>query len=203
MYIDILFIVWWVITIQFWKVRTWQIRSPPLKLNPRQVVGYLRVDGIIIVDTVKPSTRIQGFIKKKKTKDSRSRLAPTPNHCIFVWGPIYNNNLVYKSISKRFDILRICMNKLLRNIVYEELRLQRDVLDLKKHASKFLSHLINRTLEYHIQSHRAQHCMDFYFFIFFISRIKQQKLLHLHIKYILYVWVWVSYHFHFIHKVFF
>ena len=168
MYIDILFIVWWVISIQFWKVRTWQIRSPTLKLNPRQVVSYLGVDGIIIVDTVKPSTRIQGFIqKKKKTKDSRSRLVPTPNHYIFVWGPIYNNNLVYKSISKRFDILRICMNKLLRNIVYEELRLQRDVLDLKKHTSKFLSHLIKRTLEYHsLTEHSIAWIFIFLFFYF-------------------------------------
>ena len=105
--------------------------------------------------------------KKKKTKDSRSRLAPTPNHYIFVWGPIYNNNLVYKSISKRFDILRICMNKLLRNIVYEELRLQRDVLDLKKHASKFLNHLIKRTLEYHsLTEHSIAWIFIFLFFYF-------------------------------------
>ena len=112
----------------------------------------------------------QGFkvsSKKKKNKDSRSRLAPTPSHYIFVWGPIYNNNLVYKSISKRFDILRICMNKLLRNIVYEELRLQRDVLDLKKHASKFLSHLIKRTLEYHsLTEHSIAWIFIFLFFYF-------------------------------------
>ena len=50
-------------------------------------------------------------------KDSRSSLAPTPNHYIFVWGSIYNNVFVYKSISKRFGILKMCLYKLLQYTV--------------------------------------------------------------------------------------
>ena len=50
-------------------------------------------------------------------KDSRSSLAPTPNHYIFVWGSIYNNVFVYKSISKRNGILKTCLYKVQQYIV--------------------------------------------------------------------------------------